>query len=106
MLPMLCLELTPIYLEDEELLKKPDLSDKLLSELVGSLNQNALHCIDLYNKTFEASQNTGTSPFRTSVMVYAELNEYVNAHGSFTESTYDEYLIRKFGPVDWNSIEW
>ena len=106
MLPMLCLELTPIYLEDEELLKKPDLSDKLLSELVGSLNQNALRCIDLYNKTFEASQSTGASHFRTSVMVYAELNEYVNAHGSFTGSTYDDYLIRKFGPVDWNSIEW
>ena len=107
MLPMLCLELTPIHLEDEgELLEEPDSDDERVSSLVRDINQMTLRCMRLYDQNLKMSRDVGSHPFQTCDENYLELGRYVREHGPFTEWSFDEYLTDELGPVDWDALEW
>ena len=35
-----------------------------------------------------------------------EIHEYVKTHGQFYQDSYDEYIERIFGSIDWDRLEW
>ena len=107
MLPMLCLELTPIHLEDEgELLEEPDNDDERVSSLVRDINQMTLRCVQLYDRNLKMSRDVGSHPFQACDENYLELGRHVREHGPFTEWSFDDYLTDELGPVDWDALEW
>ena len=36
----------------------------------------------------------------------AELGDYIDDNGPFTQDSFDEYCDRELGEVDWDRIEW
>ena len=107
MLPMLCLELTPIHLEDEgELLEEPDSDNERVSSLVRDINQMTLRCVQLYDRNLKMSRDVGSHPFQACDENYLELGRHVREHGPFTEWSFDDYLTDELGPVDWDALEW
>lgn len=107
LLPMLFLELTPICLEDEEnLLEDNDTDDPKLSSFIQSINQNTLKALQLYDEYYTLSQEACSVPFQDLFGFEAELGDYIDENGPFTQDTFDEYCDRKLGEVDWDRIEW
>ena len=107
LLPMLFLELSSIDPEDEDsLLEESSEKDDRFNEFVRSINQTALHCMNLYDNYYDLMQSVSTLPFYSTDEFYSIISEYVDGHGPFTEESFDEYLDDTMGSVDWDRVEW
>lgn len=47
-----------------------------------------------------------TPHYMTMYEYMDRIDFYVKEHGSFYRDTYDEYLDRIFGEMDWDQLEW
>lgn len=107
LLPMMCLELTPISFEKEDdLLKTPDDDDPKYSAYVRSVNQNTLKALHFYDEYYTMSQDLCAVPFLTDFDLRCKLDDHVKMHGRFTREGYDEFLNQTLGEIDWGRIEW
>ena len=107
LLPMMCFELTPIYLEEEDdLLESSAEDDPHYSAFIQSVNHTTLKAIHLYDEYYAMSQEVCSVPFLSELDLNRELDDHEKVHGLLTRETYDEYLDQTLGHVDWDRIEW
>ena len=107
LLPMMCLELTPISLEEEDdLPETSDEDDPQYSAFVQSINHTALKAIHIYDEYYAISRDVCAVPFLTESDLQCRLEDYEKEHGPFTREIFDEYLEQTLGQVDWDQIEW
>lgn len=77
--------------------------------LEASIAQNTLKGLKLYYKDFfkyNAPQTEGQIPYLSQVEFETKAYGYVEEHGPFTEESYDEWLDKQLGTVDWDRLEW
>ena len=107
LLPIMCLELTPIDLEEEDdLPEASDEDDPHYSAFIQSVNHTTLDAIHMYDEYSAMSQEICAVPFLTEFDLKCELDDHEKKHGPLTRETYDEYLDQTLGRVDWGRIEW
>ena len=107
LLPMMCLELTPICLEEEDdLPETSDEDDPQYSAFVQSVNHTTLKAIHFYDEYSAMSRDICAVPFLTEFDLKCELDDHEKVHGPLTQVTYDDYLEQSLGRIDWDRIEW
>ena len=104
---MMCFELTPIYLEEEDdLLESSSEDDPHYSAFIQSVNHSTLKAVHLCDEYYAMSQEVCSVPFLRELDLNRELDDHEKVHDLLTRETYDEYLDQTLGHVDWDRIEW
>ncbi|MDO5134281.1 MAG: hypothetical protein Q4D81_15080 [Eubacteriales bacterium] len=121
LLPLLCLELTSINEEDEEELRD-ELEDIIAAQQSNAAAGNSenehllnfekmlkelkLSCIQIYDTHYAKAVSEYHISYKSMDEYMDDIHEHVKAHGPFYTDTYEDYLDKIFGSVDWDGLEW
>ena len=135
LLPLVVLELSSVYEEEEEeLMEELENANAILdranktgdetnarkvqgdSELYDTnlhaarfskmLQEKALACLRMYDTCLDRALESFPIPFQPMEEYMDAIHYYVRKHGPFYRDAYDKYLDEKLGSVDWDRLEW
>ena len=66
----------------------------------------SLTCMQMYDECIAEADLKCSIPFQSMDEFMDEIQEYVKKHGLFYRNSYDDYIERIFGAVDWDQLEW
>ena len=70
------------------------------------LHELTLSCLEMYDGYMAEADLKCLIPFQSMDEYMDEIHEYVKTHGQFYQDSYDEYIERIFGSIDWDRLEW
>ena len=109
-LPMICLELSSVSEVDEDEMSAPaETDDERFAAMLNEFHSIALKCVALYDLNYEKiteNENCRKVPFQFMEEYMNGISEYVDQHGPFDYYSYDLYLDKQFGAIDWDNLEW
>ena len=85
---------------------RSSIQDKNFLLFNKELHELTLSCLQMYDGYMAEADLKCLIPFQSMDEYMDEIHEYVKTHGQFYRDSYDEYIERIFGSIDWDRLEW